>query len=421
MSDALAIAAVTSMLRNMLFVELNHDVAGTRVTTRPPDRARNGNSGKQVNLFLYNTILSPAWRNMDIPWRVRQGETGQTPLPLNLYYLLTVYYGEQEDDIDTTTDPTRLLGSHRLLGRAMSILHDYAILDPEAIHALLPPGDQLDHPFDSVEKIRITHQPLSLEEISKMWAGFQTQYRMSTAYEVSVVLIESSHPAKTPLPVLTRGPDDSGVGAEASLTPPYPTIENVLLPNNQPSARLGDVLILSGHHLDGDNIIVRFRNPLLEDPIEVAPMAGGTATKISVQIPDSPANWPAGFYTLAAVITKAGEPDRTTNEMPFPLAPRIVNIVPPNPVPRNGSGDVTLTVTCRPEVRPLQNAALLLGDREISAQPHPAQTATLEFHIIEAPVGEHYVRLRIGGIDSLLVDRSVTPPVFDASQKVIII
>ncbi len=50
--------------------------------------------------------------------------------------------------------------------------------------------------------MRITLQPLSVEEISKLWTAFQTQFRTSVSYQVSVVLIESQRPAKTPLPVL---------------------------------------------------------------------------------------------------------------------------------------------------------------------------------------------------------------------------
>ena len=37
---------------------------------------------------------------------------------------------------------------------------------------------------DQVERVRITAQPLSLEEMSKLWMTFQTQYRISAAYEV---------------------------------------------------------------------------------------------------------------------------------------------------------------------------------------------------------------------------------------------
>ena len=57
MSNALAIHAVTLALRQRLDRELNAEVPGTRVTTCPPDRARDV-TGNQVNLFLYHTVPS---------------------------------------------------------------------------------------------------------------------------------------------------------------------------------------------------------------------------------------------------------------------------------------------------------------------------------------------------------------------------
>jgi hypothetical protein len=414
MSNSRAIAAVTASLRSLLDRRINADsavdpnsdplLAGTQVTTRPPDRARNNISGNQLNLFLYQTVPNAAWRNMDMPRQVKPGETGSPPLPLNLYYLMTAYC--DDDDTDGIT-------SHRLLGRAMSVLHDHPLLGRQEVEAALP-GSGLS---EQIERLRITPQPLSLQELFNLWSTFQTQYRVSAAYEVTVVLIESTRAARAPLPVLTRGPGDQGVTAQPDLVPPFPALKAVYPPNQQSSARPGDILTIDGYHLEGDSVIVRFMNPRLTAAIDVLPQPGHTATEITVQLPDEPAKWPAGFYTLAAVIKRAGEPDRTTGELPLSLAPRILAIVP-NPAARDASGNVTLTLTCSPQVQPAQRAALLLGDREVLAQSHPAQTDTLTFLVTTAPVGDHFVRLRVDGVDSLLVDRTVTPPVFDPSQKV---
>jgi hypothetical protein len=202
------------------------------------------------------------------------------------------------------------------------------------------------------------------------------------------------------------------------LTPPFPTLTSVRLPNDQPNGHLGDNLTLSGHHLEGDSLVVNFRHALLEDPIPI-PVTGGTAMEIAVQLPNDPAQWPAGFYTLSAVISLAGQPDRTTNELSLSLAPQIQSIAP-NPATPDANGDVALTLTCTPQVRPDQHAALLLGDREIPAQPRPALTDTLDFDVVNAVSGDFFVRLRVDGVDSLLIDRTVMPPVFDATQKVTI-
>jgi hypothetical protein len=64
--------------------------------------------------------------------------------------------------------------------------------------------------------------------------------------------------------------------------------------------------------------------------------------------------------------------------------------------------------------------SLLVGAREIPAQPRAVLTDTLTFHVAEAETGEHLIRLRVDGVDSPLVDRSVTPPAFDATHRLTI-
>ena len=159
-------------------------------------------------------------------------------------------------------------------------------------------------------------------------------------------------------------------------------------------------------------------NPRLANPIPLAPAPGSTARQITVTLPDVPADWVAGIYSVQAIVSRTGQPDQTTNALSFALAPRIAAITP-NPAPRNANGRVTLSVTCRPQVRPAQRASLFLGAREILAQAHAVQTATLSFQVDAAPPGQHLVRLRVDGVDSVLVDRSVTPPVFSAPRVTI--
>jgi hypothetical protein len=279
-----------------------------------------------------------------------------------------------------------------------------------------------------VELIKLTLQPTNTEETSKLWSAIQSNYRPSVAYQASVVLVESTRPARSPLPVLRRGSDDRSPVVEPDPTAPvapFPTLLEVTPPNRQPAARLGDVLEISGHNLEGDNVTVRFTHPLLATPISLTPQPGGTATELEVRFPDAPgdpqapANWAAGFYTVAAAIGRAGQPEQRTNELALALAPTIVSISP-NPAARDANGRVTLTVTCKPQVRPKQRASLFLNDREVPAQPHTSPTGTLTFRVDAAAPGQHRVRLRVDGVDSLLVDRSVSPPVFVSSQSVTI-
>jgi hypothetical protein len=81
----------------------------------------------------------------------------------------------------------------------------------------------------------------------------------------------------------------------------------------------------------------------------------------------------------------------------------------------------TLALTCSPEVLAAQRVSLFIGDREIPAQPHPAQTPNLSFVLPSDLSGPYFIRLRVDGIDSQLVlDYTAANPTFDPLQKVTI-
>ncbi|HVR96990.1 MAG TPA: DUF4255 domain-containing protein [Thermoanaerobaculia bacterium] len=410
MSSPLAIAAATATLRSLLDIGLGKGTVN--VTARPLDRARDG-SGEQVNLFLYSPQVDAALRNQDIPGKIKPGETGRPPLPLTLFYLLTAYSDDKDE-----------VKSQMLLGRAMGILHDHPLLGAAEIKDATDtnvPGSDL---HEQIERVRISLQPLPIDEISKLWTSFQTAYRTSAAYQVSVILIESRRPGKMPLPVLKRGEADRGAVAEPDLVPPFPTLTELVLPGKQASALLGDIVILRGHHLDQGTLTVRFTNPHLTDPV---PFTVGitTATEVPITLtgPNAAQRWVAGFYTVALVL-KDGERERTTNELPLTVAPEITSA--PADVTRGGLPDLKaeITLTCSPEVRLGQRAALLWGDLEVPAVPLPPPppdppplTDMLKFEIKQAPLGKRFLRLRIDGVDSFLIDPMADPPAFDQSKK----
>lgn len=167
MSDTQAIAAVTAALRARLDRAVGGAIPGTVITTQPLDRARAEAGANQLNLYLYLVSPNTAFRNLDTGAR-------PPPLALNLHYLLSAY-GASDDD----------LAAHRLLACAMKALHDEPVVSPAELRAARP--DSGVH--RQRERVRIAHQPLPVDEMSKWWTMFQTPYRLSVAYEVAVVLM----------------------------------------------------------------------------------------------------------------------------------------------------------------------------------------------------------------------------------------
>jgi hypothetical protein len=415
MSNARAIAAATATLRNLLLDQvpkIDPGLADLEVTTQPLDLARKNVTKAQLNLFLFETQVAAAWRNHDLPSQVRPGETGVPPLALNLRYLLTAY-GRGESDNDST--------SHRALGSAMGLLHDHALLGSAEIAAAMA-GNDLGN---QIERVRITWHPMSIEEMSKLWTIFQTQYRISAAYEVGIVLIDSRRPARAPLPVLTRGPADRGPISVASL---LPALDMLRLPRSQSAIRLGEDAALIGSNLTTIDTMAVISSALLDDEILLTPTATDSPDALDIHVddvagdPDALSRWHPGYYLLALRQTRAGVPPLSSNALPFALAPRI-GVTPL----AAAAGDIAITITCEPRLREGQRALLILGDRQlkpdlIDTPADPKQPTTLEFTAPQVAPGSYVVRLRVDGVDSIPVIVAGTPPLpaFDPAQTLVV-
>ena len=79
MSNALAVAAVTTTLRSLLTTALGGVVS---VTAKPLDEARQA-AIDQINLFLYHLAPNAALRNTPMPGQTKPGESGHPPLALS--------------------------------------------------------------------------------------------------------------------------------------------------------------------------------------------------------------------------------------------------------------------------------------------------------------------------------------------------
>ena len=210
MSNALAIASVTAVLKDLLNNGvIDHQLSGmvgeVAVSALPPDRLLVAGQAEtsRINLFMYHVTTNQGWRNAALPSRNADGDrTSNPPLGLNLHYLLSTY-GANEFDAEV------------LLGYAMQLLHETPVLTRESIRRTLAPaspvnGAALPAPHnalvaselaDQVEQIRVVPETMSLEEVSKLWTAIQSHYRPTAAYQASVVLIESRRSARSALPV----------------------------------------------------------------------------------------------------------------------------------------------------------------------------------------------------------------------------
>jgi len=380
MSNALAIASVTAVLKDLLNNGLiDHDVSSTvgnvTVSALSPDRidTTSLNQTSQLNLFLYQVTPNASWRNVGLPARDSNGERiSNPPLALDLHYLLTAY-GALEFHAEI------------LLGYGMQLLHETPVLTRRAIRtALAPPSpvaggsglpSELQALFTSelaeqVEMIKITPETLNTEEISRMWTAFQAHYRPTAAYHASVVLIESKQSTRNPLPVRSRGiyvvpfnqPVIEQIKSQAVAGGPILDREPIVAGQN---------LVIAGRGLRADHVLVNIggtqRTPPDEDVSE---------NQIIVAIPNELKPGVQGVQVIHQ--QWMGEPPAPhrgveSNLAAFVLRPRIDAI---NITNSHGSGidprsaDVTLTVT--PDVGDEQRVVLLLNELVPEQSPPPS-------------------------------------------------
>lgn len=430
MSNALAIATVTTALAQIVRGAAQSIVNGADVVTSRPDP--NATPAHRIHLFLYQVTPNGAMRNNDLPTRTADNKLVMRPMvALDLHYLLA-FYGSETD-----------LETQRMLGAVVRDLHARPVLTRQMIQSAI--GSQTfltgSNLAEAVEQVKFTPLAVSLEEMSKLWSVFfQTPYALSVAYQGTVVLIESEDPVQPALPVLKRGDQDQGVD---TLLGPFPMIESTYFglppdrilaprPLSLPAGQLGLAVIVVGRNLGGETVLLRFTHSKLglTQELSVA-LADLSATELKVLLPQpgsatSQTDWAPGVYTVTAVAKPSGAAlSRTSNGLPLALSPIIAAIEPGATIPRDGQGTATITITCQPRVRIEQQAVLLLAGRETVGQIDNTDPDKVIFDIKNAPtVTNELIRFRVDGIESMPFRRVDTPPPtrfeFDANQRVTI-
>jgi hypothetical protein len=127
----------------------------------------------QLVLFLYRLVPNPTLRNQEhrLPSKNPPFLTNSDSLPLDLYFVLSV---------GRAAGPSHDAELLKFLGAAMQVLHRDPVLT----------GAVVEH-----ETVQVFLDPLSTEEISRIWGLFpRANYRTSVAYRATPAWIDSAEP-----------------------------------------------------------------------------------------------------------------------------------------------------------------------------------------------------------------------------------
>lgn len=435
MSNFLAIGGVSATLQTLLRDRMELPAGVTRndlqvtLSTPQPEGDAQAAEPTRVNLFLYRATENASLKNQMIPGQGHPGEYGHPPLSLVLHYLLTAY---------GTTDDNGLLNetlAHFLLGSAMRVLHDYPVIT-EALMTVNSPVAQILHSSlrGEFEQVKVCLDPISLEDLSKVWTALTRPYRLSTAYSMSVVQIESRRLRTLPAPVLTRR-----IHLAVSRLPQIARVYRTPLPGEP----IGDIQahILQELTFEGENFRAARTWVRLGglEPIGVQPISDN---EIRIVIPDNmypadadhpmprpipaPDRLKAGPRTVEVQILRptevvAGGLDlgsvtvdnrrQSSNHCVFLLAPEITGINPPG-VAAGALVGAVLTVTGTRLFHPGLKSVVLVGDVAIPVpDPGPGGISQTDISIRvllnalasttpPTPAGSYPVRVMANGVQS---------------------
>lgn len=169
MSEYTVIGDVTNTILSLFKNNTGGLLAQDRITAASPADISD-DTQPLLSFFLYQVNENPHLKNEGM-LDTSAGTLRYPPLSLNVYYLLTAYASSRETE-------------HQILGRAMQILHDNAIIRGSLLQGSLA---------RTFEELMVTIQPISLDEMNKLWSLFNGKpYRVSVTYRVSTALIDST-------------------------------------------------------------------------------------------------------------------------------------------------------------------------------------------------------------------------------------
>ena len=131
-----------------------------------------GAGAARLSVYLYHIEPDGHLRNQHA---LPVGDAGLRfpPIPILLRYLITPL-GEDEGQ------------NHLMLGGILQHFHDRPFIQTVA-------NQPLDDSFGGNSgEMRITFEPLTMEQISQIWGALNTDYRLSIAYTVRIVTIDSA-------------------------------------------------------------------------------------------------------------------------------------------------------------------------------------------------------------------------------------
>lgn len=343
----------------------------------------------RLNLFLYRVTRNGELANQEIPGHGANGAAyGHPPLSLNLHYLVTAYGGSTQSTTPPLADESI---AHYLLGSAMRVLNDFAIVTDALEDSN---GAQILHASlqNEYERVKLTLEPLTLEDVAKVWTALNRPYRLSAAYEVSVVQIESSRRPRHPQLVGAPSAAGARVATTAAGRPVIAEVHAATRPG--PYARVGDALVISGSSLMGNPTLVWIDGIGFPGAVTSA-----RADRATVVVPDDPRLQPGIRSLRIGHGALLGDPPAPhvgpkSNTAAFVLVPGVDELAV--------LAGPTLRLRGNRLIAPNAECMTLIGEHTVDETDYTSSSSTeVQMPLPAGATTDDLVRVRVNGAESL--------------------
>ena len=171
---------------------------GTMVVSLNTPQEMNKRPAQGLSVWLYRIIRDDQRLN-DPPVRISMTELQPPPLPIRLHYLMTPVTNEQTGNPET---------EQLILGKVLQLFYSHSVLR----------GADLQAEFSGTEvELKVRLEPLTLEEITRVWEALDASYQLSVSYEVSLInIIPELEPERI-------SPVEIAIPEYGLIVPPEPT------------------------------------------------------------------------------------------------------------------------------------------------------------------------------------------------------
>lgn len=155
-------------------IDFNLAAEAQAIFIGPPD-SDDMDSQAVAALYLYHVVPSKHLRNQrPLPDPTEPGRFRLAPLPVELRYLLVPLVDDEN--------------GHQHLGRILQHFHDHRAFAELS-------GEPVGNSFGGGStELRVSIDPLTIEQLTQLWSAFSAPYRLSIGLLVELVPIDSARP-----------------------------------------------------------------------------------------------------------------------------------------------------------------------------------------------------------------------------------